>query len=342
MRIARPRFLSAVLLAAVAMVAGAISTVVGPRARKTVYASAASDPLLRWAPPALTDPTTISLTSGLDPDHLVLSKAKDYVLKMPAGGIHGTVEIDGGHNVVLIGGSVTVPSSANQADNGRDDTDTAIYITGSTGTVHIEGVAIGADPNVMYDGIDVNAPGAIVQVENVRMTNVWGSANTEHADVIQTWGGVKALRVDRLTANGDYQGLTIKPDLGLTGLAQLDDIDLTLDSPPPALASSTESGGYMLWLTADGCDSTPTQLTSVYVEDLNPHIAPSNTVWPPTQNHVHLPCAGQLTGDSMSWPLQSVTGSVVLGAPAPGSFVPPGVAGMRYRSPGYQTIPSPS
>jgi hypothetical protein len=187
---------------------------------------------LSWAPPQMTDPTTITAQSGLDPDHLTLSPSRDYIVKLPQGGLDGTLEIDGGHNVILIGGAITVPATADQTDNGADDTDTALYVRGSTGTVHIEGVLIDAASDVMFDGIDVDAPQATVDVENVRVRGVYGSYPAEHADVIQTWGGAKALRVDHLTADGDYQGLQIAPDLGSVGFADLRNVDLTLDPRP--------------------------------------------------------------------------------------------------------------
>jgi hypothetical protein len=289
---------------------------------------------LRWAPPRMTSPKTIMIQSGLDPDRLHLSLSQDYVLKMPAGGVHGTVEIDGGHNVTLIGGSVTVPSTANQSDNGRDNTDTAIYIRHSTGTVHIEGVLINADQNVEYDGIDVNAPRATVQVENVRMEAIYGSRTTEHADAIQTWGGVKVLDVDNLTADGDYQGLTINPNLGTVGKAYISNVDLTDDQPPGALASRTVGGGVMLWLTTTtGCDAPKTSLGNVYIINEHSGLATRRTVWPSTTGDPS--CAGLLKGNKMSWPRLPVTGSVTFGRPQHGSFVPAGVAGGGYRSPGY-------
>jgi hypothetical protein len=311
-----------------------------PIGSPTLTAGATTGPTLAWAPPALTDPTTIPLVSGEDPDVVDLNPEQDYVLQMPAGGIHGTVEINGGHNVVLIGGEITVPSTANQTDNGEDDTDTALYIRDATGTVHIEGVLIDADPDVEYDGIDVNAPQATVQIENVRVENVWGSENTEHADVIQTWGGVKDLRVDRLTANGDYQGLTIDPDLGPVGSAEIENVDLTDDPPPPALAATTIGGGYMIWLTSsdDTCDAPTTTFESVFIDNLTDRIADSNTMWPPSTG-TSLPCAGTLSDGQMTWPDLPVTGAVTLGTPPGGPFVPSGVAGLSYQSPGYTPDP---
>ena len=277
------------------------------------------------------------LQSGLDPDYIWLDPQKDYILKVPPGGIHGTVEIDGGHNVVMIGGSITVPSTANQTDNGSDDTDTGIYIRQSTGTVHIEGVEITGDPDTQFDGIDVNAPLATVQLENIRVTNVWGSDTTEHADVVQTWGGVSQLRIDRLSGDGDYQGLTIDPDLGPVGSVDLENVDLTYDARPPDLASMTVGGGYMVWLTkgVDTCSApSQTALSNVYVYDKSERVPASNTIWPPSVGTT-LPCAGELSGTVATWNKLPVTGHVDLTAPPNGPYVPPGVAGDSYTSPGY-------
>jgi hypothetical protein len=301
---------------------------------------------LAWAPPSLVDPQTIDVPDSVQ--HLALSHSRDYVLKLPAGGRTGALWIDGGHNVVLIGGQITIPSSANQVDNGEDDTDTGIYIDGATGTVHIEGVLITGQPNVMFDGIDVNAPLATIQIENVRVDNVWGSDTTEHADVIQTWGGFKNLRIDHLTANGDYQGLTIDPDLGSEGTADIRNVDLTLDPPPAALASTTVGGGHMIWLSnqTKSCKSaTSIRFSNVYVDTTNPRVPSMNTVWPEAHSS-DLPCPGTLSGNSVTWPSLPVTGSVTLGSPLGGSFVPSGVAGLNYTSPGYgptaSTPPQPA
>jgi hypothetical protein len=296
-----------------------------------------SKPRLRWAPPGLSNPTTIVLQSGLDPDHVSLSPSRDYILKIPAGGLDGTLEIDGGHNVELIGGEITVPATANQSDNGADDTDTGIYIHGSTGVVHIEGLLIDAQPNTQFDGIDIDAPQAVVQLENVRVTNVWGSDTTMHADVVQTWGGVDDLRIDRLSADGDYQGLTLNPDLGPVNSAEVENVDLTLDPRPTALAATTVGGGYMMWLTkgTTTCQAPgAVSLDDVYVNNLSGRVPSSNTVWPPSQGTT-LPCAGALSNGLASWPHLAVTGGVTLGARPSGPFVPEGIAGNAYASPGY-------
>ena len=284
-------------------------------------------------PSELTQPQVVTVKSGHDPDVLNLSTSSDYIVELPAE-IRGTVEINGGHNVVLIGGAVTVPATANQSDNGADDTDTAIYVRAATGTVHIEGVLIRAETNTQFDGIDVNAPLATVQVENVRMEDVYGSSTSEHADVIQTWGGARALRVDHLTASGDYQGLTIAPSLGSVGSAELHDVDLIDEAPPAALAGATHGGGIMLWLTAgtESCQSSPVTLDNVFIANETERVASADTVWPSPSSK--LPCDAVAQQNALSC-RGSRTGSVNLGAPPGGPFVPQGVAGDSYVSPGY-------
>jgi hypothetical protein len=291
---------------------------------------------LNWAPPTLTAPTVVTVPDGRDPAVLRLSTARDYVVKLPPEGIHGTLEINGGHNVDLIGGQITVPATANQADNGADDTDTALYVRAATGTVHIEGVLIEADAGTQFDGIDINAPLATVQVENVRMEDVYGTRTAEHADVIQTWGGVKELDVDDLTANGDYQGLTVAPALGIVGNVNLDNVDITAEAAPPSLKSITVGGGIMLWLTRGitTCESPSVTLQDVYIANLTGRIDSANTVWPSPASR--LSCDPVVAGEAITWPGLPVSGQITTGRPPGGSFVPEGVAGNAYVSPGYQ------
>lgn len=292
---------------------------------------------LTWSPPRLVAPTTISLPTTSA--HLQLNPAKDYILKLPAAGLTGSLWIEGGHNVVMIGGTITVPSTANQTDNGADNTDTGIYVKNATGTVHIEGVAIGAQTNVMFDGIDINAPLATVQIENVRITKLWGSDTMMHADAVQTWGGVGTLRIDRLSADGDYQGLTIDPDLGPVGNVDIQDTDLTIDPIPSQLLSESKGGGHMIWLTkgASTCNApSSVTLQNVYVNNTTTSLglSPADLVWPQATN-TNLSCASVDRNGSFSWPHLPVTGTVTLGAPPGGQFVPAGVAGSNYVSPGY-------
>ena len=64
-------------------------------------------PALTWAPPALTAPETIPVTTANR--QLRLDDAKDYVLDLGDVPIQGGVRITGGHHVVIVGGHIEIP-----------------------------------------------------------------------------------------------------------------------------------------------------------------------------------------------------------------------------------------
>jgi hypothetical protein len=149
---------------------------------------------LRWAPPTLVEPKTIVLGTGYT--HTTLATNRDYIIKLPATKKVGATWIDGGRNVVVIGGHLTIPpTSFSPATNEA----TALSIKGATGTVHVEGVLIDGSAGGEFDAVTVNAPEATVQLENLRIVGVRGCNEKIHADVVQPWGGVKNLRINRLT-----------------------------------------------------------------------------------------------------------------------------------------------
>ena len=200
---------------------------------------------LRWAPPPLTNPETVQAGSGFT--ELKLNRSKDYIVVMPSSTKLGGTSIDGGRNVVIVGGHLTVPPQllpTADADRQRR----ALYVKDTAGTVHIEGLLIDGSGGGQSDGIAISAPDAIVQVQNTRIVGLRGGESTWHADLIQPWGGVKELRVDRLTGSSTYQGLHIAPDLKPIGGSTLSRVNLSSAEGP------LDRGGYMLWMTR-GSDS---------------------------------------------------------------------------------------
>ncbi len=279
---------------------------------------------LEWQPPELQNPITIELGNGYT--HTALSTHRDYIVKLPPGQKVGGTWLDGGHNVVVIGGSITIPTGT-QPGVANDAQRRAIYIKGATGTVHIEGVSIEGS-GAEFDGIDINAPAATVQLENLRVAGIKGRSNGFHGDVVQAWGGVEDLRIDRLSATSNYQGLMLKQDLGPIDSVELSDVDLTATTEAPL-----EKGGHMLWLSSgDGsCANFPATLASVFVQP-RPGSDIGAAVWP--EQGSPMSCAAQ--GNSFaSWPNPMIVGGAQEGSPPDGSFVPPGTAGPEYRSPGY-------
>src|SRR4051812_21643687 len=63
---------------------------------------------ISWAPPTLVSPTTITLTNTSGGRKAIMDPTKDYIVVMPSSPITvaGGVELNGGRNVVLIGGGI--------------------------------------------------------------------------------------------------------------------------------------------------------------------------------------------------------------------------------------------
>jgi hypothetical protein len=272
---------------------------------------------LRWPPPPLVNPTTISL--GTQYTLTRLDPTKDYIVNLPSSKKIGGTVLVGGHNIVIVGGAISVPPGT------RSDTERrGIYVKEATGTVHIEGVEIDGSAGGYFDGIDIAAPQATVQLQNIRILGVKGGYNGFHGDVVQPWGGVKTLRIDHLTATSNYQGLMLQPELGPIGSAEISNVDITTtdSSEPPNLA-----GGHMIWLTkgSNSCISFSAKLSNVFVKP-RPGRSLGTSVWPPT--NTTLPCKAKFE-TMATWPNLAVTGGVSEG-PAPTSFVAAGAAGLTY------------
>ncbi|NAZ73875.1 hypothetical protein GTQ99_00320 [Kineococcus sp. T13] len=204
---------------------------------------------LKYAPPALVDPVTITLSSTnraprLDP-------TRDYILRCPAPvAASGGVVIDGGRNVVAIGGGVDL-GSVYSATNGNR----GLFIKGNASgavprTVHVEGWALSG---YLTEGINIDTlgdPQTRVVLQNMVVGEVKGSFGSNHADVIQTWRGPYELYTDRVYGQTTYQGIFADPHkfdpvaLGTWRLSRM------------YLKGSSESGA-LLWITegaADGSD----------------------------------------------------------------------------------------
>jgi hypothetical protein len=270
---------------------------------------------LRWAPPPLSSPITIAVGQG--DQFLALDVTKDYILQMPSVPHLGSITIDGGHNVVMIGGH-------EQMRAGQSG-DAGLVVRDNTGTVHLEGLQIDPLAGAQYDAIQIASPASVVQIENVRAMGLRGSYSSNHTDVVQPYGGVKDLRIDHLTASTNYQGLFLRPDAGPIGSIELQNIDITYDNVAP------NTGGYLLWLTT-GCTTAPVSMSKVY---LKPRSGWSlgKTVWPDVTD---AKCPALLKGTTVAWPKLPVSGVATLGPAPSGAFVPWSGAGIGYVAAGYQ------
>jgi hypothetical protein len=288
------------------------------------------DPLrcgpLRWPPPQLANPQTIQLGQGFSMLHL--DPARDYVLQLPPARKLGGTFVEGGHDVIVIGGWITVPTGTTSDEQRR-----ALYFKDQTGIVHVEGVLIDGSGGGDADGIALHAPQATVQIENVRVAGLHGSQATTHADVVQPWGGVGQLRIDRLTGTSGFQGLQLPIALGPIGAAEIRYADL--HALPEPLG---HGGGHMLWLTTPHmCNGYPVALNQVWISP-RPGRTLANSVWPGVADGSA--CPGVREGGGIGWPKLPVRGTVLAGSPPGGDFVPQWNVGLGYRSPGYTASPA--
>lgn len=207
--------------------------------------SADGSPSLAWPAPRMRHPTVIDLTSKST--SLQLDPRTDYVLRLPRGhalDIPSALEISGGHNVVMIGGTINVERPVG-----------VMQLTDQTGTVHIEGVRFTG--RHLTQGIDLSeAKGAVVELEHVYFSTVYGSFTTNHAELIQSWAGPRRLLVDGLVGSTTYQGLFLLPNQHYNGPApQLFDLrNVYIDD---------SRGAYALWLQT--APRVPLHLSGVYV-----------------------------------------------------------------------------
>jgi hypothetical protein len=245
--------------------------------------------LLSWAPPDMADATTISVG---DDWVYELNPGRDYRVVFPARPVDHPVVLSGGRNVVVIGGEINI------ADQGPDPSINqrrGLFLRKQTGVVHIEGLLITGED--LSEGIQIDAPDAVVQLQNVRVEHIRARDQVEftdnHPDIVQPWGGVGELRIDGLTGQTDYQGLFLQSDYSPIGSVVLRRVNIDADP----------TGRYLLWTSGD----FELTLDRVFVTPA-PGRSFERTLWP----------------DVGAW------GGVVEGSPPDGDFVPADVVGFAY------------
>lgn len=245
---------------------------------------------LTWAPPPLDDPETVRVG---DDEVVSLDDGKDYRVVFPSTPVRHGVVISGGRNVVVIGGEISIPW---QGDGARIYQRRGLLIRGQTGTIHIEGLLITGED--LTEGINIDAPDAIVQLQNVRIEDVHARDQVDfsdnHPDLVQPWGGVRELRIDRMSGQTDYQGIFLKEDFGAIGPTTLRRVDIV----------GRPTARYLLW-NNDELDVTVDRTYVVPAPDRNLQ----RSLWP-----------GQA-----EWP------DVIEGVPPRGEFVPRELVGIGYR-----------
>jgi hypothetical protein len=332
---------------------------------------------LAWAPPVLSAPVTVSVAS-VAPVVLNLDSSKDYVLQLGHLSGPGGLTVRGGHNVVIIGGQITAAPTAVERDGW------AMRFYDQTGTVHVEGVWIDSS----NDGITIQAPLATFQIENVRISNnhaLRDDFSTAHPDLIQTWSGPKAVRIDRFTGYSDYQGLTwMNAGDGYVypGSVTATDVNIRALAPQPNTVAKWPDGstrdkpelGTAAWhvstdttFSCSGCFVTTGWRHQRYQRKLDDSIGsfmnPDGSYTGPyyelhgargavyrsplIANHgigdkTKPRDLGRSQGDVITWPRtpQLANETWTYGVPTGGDYVPNGIPGLNYISPGYRGGPA--
>ncbi|HEY2661647.1 MAG TPA: hypothetical protein VGI79_18145 [Caulobacteraceae bacterium] len=297
-----------------------------------LLASPVAAQTLKWAPPPLVNPVTIPITPGAM--QVSMRGNPDCILAWPKTKHVGYVQIFGCHNVVSIGGWNTI---AQPADHSNAPTSRILEISWATGVVHIEGLLGDASAGGMSDGLVFNSPLATIQIENVRIDGIFGYSDQFHADCLQPFGGVKALRIYNFTCRTGYQGLSIWP-VSTSPAGWTADIERTnITSFGTTVWGVHNDGGYIYWPCQDSActNMALTSLTDVYLQPRSD--APfARTVYSTTVGALtHTPVVTATSPATISFPGLKVVGHVTQGPPPGGDFVPTGVAGPYYRSPGY-------
>ena len=308
---------------------------------------------LTWRPPTLVNPITVTLCNcNVSGGQIVvnLNTGQDYILKDPVV-LTRPVVIQGGHNVVWIGGHIR-PSSG---------PDIAIQLKRNIGlgggTVHLEGIYLDGLNGVLTDGIEGGEwassykpsgtlADASLQIENVRIDHLSGNSAVSHQDCIQHYGGWKDLRVDHFTCQTLYQGFYLPwQDPASNNQGVLSHWDLRnanlRDSP-----NSTGTGMQTLLHFGDlgpavfnaTSHRQGGNLWNVYLHatqrSFNQETYPNSGTTSQDGTVVHSTVNGNGT---ITWAnAWAISGFISPGDPPGGDFVPPGIAGLNYVSPGYR------
>lgn len=300
--------------------------------------AAPSGEALTWAPPALSQPVALTIDSSViqarGSHKFYLDNTRDYHITLgDVSTTLGGVVIAGGRNVVVMGGHITVPWAGTSP---TIEARRALFFYRQVGTVHLEGTLIDNAGGDLSEGIQIDAPDAIVQIQNVRVTGVHArdqvNFSDNHPDLIQPFGGVKELRVDGFTGSSDSQGIFLRAASAPIGKVDLRRVNMV----------GTHTNYTRMLQHINGETGTiPTRLTDVWItpqpgEDLYYSVLAQSAGG---LTHIHTMSSD---GQVASWPDYKdgagnlvISGEVRRGLPPSGEWVPASRVGLGYVSPGY-------
>lgn len=287
---------------------------------------------LRWAPPAQSSPTAVTLPVGFFSQ--TYGDNEDVIITG-----HGAIRTDnsdvsitGGRHVRIMGGHF----------RGR------LTVTGVTGSIFIEGIEMdfttsATDKDALVLGGKTGfAPD--VYIQNCLVYGVTGTSGGVHADIIQLGAEIGHLRMHKFTGDTNYQGFFL-PAGPLIASATYSDVNLKINALGTPLAGAT-----LLWFRNQEGEASSNPLYPVHFSR-NVYIQ-ANSANPGQPAIYPTPGAdieGDLTpggysptldgGGNATFPAGSgVTGTVFRGN-APSDYVLAANVGLSYVSPGYSATP---
>ena len=293
---------------------------------------------LTWAPPALDQPVALYIDSSVikarGSHKWTLDNSRDYLVTLgDVSSTLGGVVFSGGRNVVVMGGHITVPWAGPSASI---ESRRAVFFYRQVGTVHMEGTLIDNAGGDLSEGIQIDAPNAIVQIQNVRVTGIHArdqvNFSDNHPDLIQPFGGVRELRVDRFTGSTDSQGIFLRAAYAPIGKVDLRRVNMV---------GTHNNRTRILQHYAGETGTIPTSLSDVWItpqpgDNLYYSLLASTA---DGTTHTQTMSADGLTA---SWPNYKdaagnpvISGAVRAGLPPGGEWVPASRVGLGYVSPGY-------
>ena len=307
----------------------AIAVVVAVVATSSASVGVGAPARLTWAPPSLSSPITISVTNANR--RLFLDDSRDYRLRIVEP-LQRELWIEGGRNVVVIGGHVTLDTVGEDGPYG-DNTAVKVRFGNPRGTVHIEGLLV--DGPYVVDGVAI-ATGRTVQIQNVRVERAHDEIKGAHADCVQVQAGVGHLRMDRFSCVTERQGIFLDDQGGPIGGADLRRLTLV-----------AAGGQHLLWQTRPA--------SAVSLRDVWLGIAQGFKAWAPFGYWVYPQRDGRTYLGSFNRARHSVVsrdgkrlwfvGSRISGfvrkvpTGAHYDYVPARTVGTAYASPGYLRSP---
>lgn len=161
------------------------------------------------APPAIErPPQTTPAVIRLD-DHSPLPKlsnTRDYIVILPPTVRRTNITINGGRNIIVVGGRVSI-------DKGLDQACWALKDGAPGRIIHLEGILNDARRGGQSDGFQIACRQSTVQILNSRTTGLIGGFERErgfrHADVWQLLAGART-RLENFTGSSHYNNLYMR------------------------------------------------------------------------------------------------------------------------------------